>query len=188
MISQQNLHIGRHCILQSRPNWESFWSVLPIILQKTLLRYSSRRLRTSRLKISTENQASFHQLFFHCEKPILHIDSAVNSPSIWIPSKRNICFSESLQKVNPFWLESFHNWIPSNFCKKSFQKRTMKGLIFNYSFWRGLFRRDIFWRTIVTGNTFWQPIAVDFTNDKTLRTPRTPVSCILIRLFLPRER
>ena len=56
LISQQNQHIGRHCILQLRPNWVSFWSVLHIILQKTLLQYSSWRLRTLRLKISTENQ------------------------------------------------------------------------------------------------------------------------------------
>ena len=56
LISQQNQHIGKHCILQLRLNWESFWSVLPIILQKTLLRYSSWRPRTLRLKISTENQ------------------------------------------------------------------------------------------------------------------------------------
>ena len=73
LISQQNLHIGRHCILQSRPNWESFWSVLPIILQKTLLRYSSWRLRTSRLKISTENQVRMNIISVYIHIYIIRI-------------------------------------------------------------------------------------------------------------------
>ena len=83
LILRPNQLIGGLCTHLSKWNWANFWSAWHIYPPKIRWPLEFSRPETWKPKISTENQASF----FHCEKPILHIDSAVNSPSIWIPSK-----------------------------------------------------------------------------------------------------
>ena len=71
---------------------------------KNTLTIGILKARNLKAKDINGKSGKFLPTFFHCEKPILHIDSAVNKPFNMNP------FESVPSKVYHFWLPFFYTW------------------------------------------------------------------------------
>ena len=114
LILRPNQLIGGLCTHLSKWNWANFWSAWHIYPPKIRWPLEFSRPETWKPKISTENRASFHQLFSTVKTQfyiLIRLSIALQYESLrkWITSDSSpfMLDLESVSKVVHFWRDSY---------------------------------------------------------------------------------